>query len=356
MIVLCMIVKNEAHVIRRCLESALPFVDRFVIHDTGSTDGTLEIIRECIGDRLGVLDEREWVDFSANRNAVLDHARVFYPDAYALTLDADEILEDDLGARFMAMPKMGAGRDGFTLDVEYAGTHYRRLSLIRLSRPWRWVGPVHEYLELEGATTAHLTAPTVRVFHEGARSQDPETYRKDAALLEQALVAEPDHPRWQFYLAQSYRDAGLTEAAFEAYAARAENLGGWWEERWFSVFRLGQLAETLGLDPIAHYLNAYDLNWYRAEPLVALAKYERLRERFHVAALYAEAACEIVDPESGLFIDQFCYDVARWDELALAGWYSGEPNLDAAQRAADASPNDPRLLENLRLTREAIEG
>ncbi|MEU5316418.1 glycosyltransferase [Streptomyces sp. NPDC021056] len=41
-----MIVKNEAHVIRRCLESVLPLVDTWVILDTGSPDGTQDIIRE----------------------------------------------------------------------------------------------------------------------------------------------------------------------------------------------------------------------------------------------------------------------------------------------------------------------
>ena len=38
-ITLCMIVKDETHVIERCLRSVAPFVDRYDITDTGSTDG-----------------------------------------------------------------------------------------------------------------------------------------------------------------------------------------------------------------------------------------------------------------------------------------------------------------------------
>ena len=34
---LCMIVKNEAHVIERCLASVLPLIDKWSIVDTGST-------------------------------------------------------------------------------------------------------------------------------------------------------------------------------------------------------------------------------------------------------------------------------------------------------------------------------
>ena len=39
-ICLNMIVKNEAHVIRRCLDSVRPHITHWVIVDTGSTDRT----------------------------------------------------------------------------------------------------------------------------------------------------------------------------------------------------------------------------------------------------------------------------------------------------------------------------
>ena len=41
-----MIVKNEEHNIRCCLESALNVVDQIVLVDTGSTDSTLSIAKE----------------------------------------------------------------------------------------------------------------------------------------------------------------------------------------------------------------------------------------------------------------------------------------------------------------------
>lgn len=42
---LCMIVKNESNIIKRCLDTAKPFIDFISICDTGSTDGTPTIIR-----------------------------------------------------------------------------------------------------------------------------------------------------------------------------------------------------------------------------------------------------------------------------------------------------------------------
>ena len=44
-ICLTMIVKDEARIIERCLAAATPWIDSYAILDTGSTDGTPELIR-----------------------------------------------------------------------------------------------------------------------------------------------------------------------------------------------------------------------------------------------------------------------------------------------------------------------
>src|SRR3954471_9644974 len=62
-----MIVKNEALVIARCLSAVRPLIDSWVIVDTGSSDGTQEIVREVLGDLPGELIERSWRDFASNR-------------------------------------------------------------------------------------------------------------------------------------------------------------------------------------------------------------------------------------------------------------------------------------------------
>lgn len=88
-----MIVKNESHVIRRCLESVAPFIDSWVISDTGSSDDTREIIQAFFAEKGidGELLNNVWQDFATNRNYSLVAAR--QRADYVLVLDADEFLQ-----------------------------------------------------------------------------------------------------------------------------------------------------------------------------------------------------------------------------------------------------------------------
>jgi len=42
---LCMIIKNESKIIKKCLNSIADYLDYWIISDTGSTDGTQDIIK-----------------------------------------------------------------------------------------------------------------------------------------------------------------------------------------------------------------------------------------------------------------------------------------------------------------------
>ncbi|MFN3420248.1 MAG: glycosyltransferase [Armatimonadota bacterium] len=87
LISLCMIVKNEADNLPRCLDSVNGIVDEIVIVDTGSTDETPQI-----AERYGAkVIHFEWTgSFSDARNEYLKHAT----GEWILWLDADEALAD----------------------------------------------------------------------------------------------------------------------------------------------------------------------------------------------------------------------------------------------------------------------
>lgn len=329
-ICLNMIVKNEAHVIRRCLDSVRPHIAHWVIVDTGSTDGTQATIRDCLRDVPGELHERPWRDFGHNRTEALDLAHG--KSDYVLVMDADHALRTPEGYAFR-----GLGADGYMLAHRYAGTEYGLPILLADRIRWRYEGVLHEYVTAEAPHRFEsLAGPWIEVFHEGARSRDPETYRKDAAILEAALAQEPDNARYAFYLAQSLRDAGESARAREAYRHRAK-MAGWDEERWYALFQAAVLDERLGEPPmtVQHaYLSAFAARPTRAEPLVELARFHRLRQEWGLAHLFARHAVAMPRPGSGLFVDDACYAWRALDELAIAAWYVGarDEGRQAAQR------------------------
>lgn len=49
---LSMIVKNETHIIHECLDSIYKHIDYWVIVDTGSTDGTQELIKSFLKKKV----------------------------------------------------------------------------------------------------------------------------------------------------------------------------------------------------------------------------------------------------------------------------------------------------------------
>jgi glycosyltransferase involved in cell wall biosynthesis len=320
-ICLGMIVKNEAHVIRRCLASVLPFVDAWVVADTGSTDGTQDLVREALADRPGTLIERPWVDFAHNRNEVLEAARG--RATYTFVIDADETLA--IAPDFVRPP---LSADSYDAEVEYGSTRYHRKQLVRNALPWRYKGVLHEYLTCPSAQTAAFL-PGIRtvVSHDGARARDPLTYRRDALLLERALLADPDDARNVFYLAQSYRDAGDLDPAIRHYGRRA-TMGGWEDEAWFSLHQVAVLRERRG-DPwpevMADHLAAYRHSPHRAEPLYHVAMhYQRARD-FHTAQIFFRQALRIPTPApTRLFVWKPMYDHLLEMEYGVSLYYTGD--------------------------------
>ncbi len=351
-ICLNMIVKNEAHVIRRCLESVRPLIDRWLIVDTGSTDGTQDLIREILGDIPGELVERPWKNFGHNRSEAITLAGT--ASDYLLFIDADDLFVVDEG---FAMPALDA--EAIDLLIEYGTLLYRRIAMVRTTRHWRYVGVLHEYPDCDGEhSRAALDGLRIRIAGGGARSQVDQSrkFLADAELLEQGLRDEPDNARYAFYLAQSYRDAGALDKSLAAYQRRTA-MTGFAEEVFCARLESARLMRLLGHDEaqvIAAFLAAHEQRPSRAEPLGELAQHFREHgPRWHLAFLFANRARQLPVPDDLLFIERDWYEWRALDEYAIAAYWTGRfaesrqasetllasPALPAAQR--------PRVQQNL---------
>lgn len=262
-----MIVKNESSAIRNCLHSIKDIIDTWVIADTGSEDGTQEIIQDTLKDLPGELHEIPWVDFAECRNKALQLS--FGKADYILFIDADEemVVQD-------GFDKAALDQDAYFIRTKGPAADHFRLLLIKSDPRWRWEGSLHEHLVHDHALGAVLPSlVNLCKRRDGRRSQDPRKYLLDAELLEKERLKEPNNPRTLLYLAQSYGNAGEFALALEHYQKRAA-IPGSREEIFWSLYCIGHMQEHLRRDlsdTLGSFCRAFHFDPRRAEPLERLA-------------------------------------------------------------------------------------
>jgi glycosyltransferase involved in cell wall biosynthesis len=353
-----MIVKNEAHVIARCLAPLKPLISHWVIVDTGSSDGTQDIIRSELAEVEGSLHERPWVNFGHNRSEAITLAAG--KADYIFTIDADEILQVDAGFAWGDLT-----HDMYMVVKNRGARSYRIPSLVRDGLGWHWVGALHEYLDsCRAQTKSHLDGIVINSPTEGARSLDPHKYRRDALILEAALLEDPDDTRNVFYLAQSYRDCEDNELALRWYRRRAR-MGGWIEEVFISKLNIARILQRMGApwpEQLAAFLDAHATLPERPEALYDLGRAYGDREDWPNAWLFLNAAMQIeINPAHVLFLEP---EISLWRaklEASVASYYLQQWQLTVqlSQQLLTQGQLPKRLmdqvLENKRLAQAKLK-
>ncbi|CAA6804469.1 MAG: Glycosyl transferase, group 2 family protein [uncultured Thiotrichaceae bacterium] len=311
-----MIVKNESAVIERCLESVAKYIDYWVICDTGSTDGTQQKVQHFfdVKNIPGELFEDEWQDFAHNRNLALERAKK--KAGYILIIDADDYLETSPNFQFAALKA-----DAYNLRVQLNELVYFNTKLIRSDVAWEWRGVLHEFLFAEKVKpfVNYYGDYVMKATRDGDRSQDPEKYKHDIKVLEAALEKEPGHTRYQFYLAQTYRDLFEYDKAIEHYSKRVA-MGGWGEEVYVSMLEVARCLRKQGkpVDQIIEaYLKAYRFRPQRFEGLFEMLKLCRITGRFFLGYQLCKDIKGGVLPKDILFVENAVYEWMYHDELAV---------------------------------------
>ncbi len=321
-ICLNMIVKNETDVICRCIDSVLPIIDYWVIVDTGSTDGTQDLIRNYMQKKgvPGELYERPWVNFEHNRNEALELARG--KGDYVFFIDADEYLVYEPG---FELPDLNV--DYYYVTITCGGMQYGKVQLINNHLDWEWKGVLHEVIcPPPSRTFSTLQKVTNTYTCDGARSKDPLKYTKDIEVLKRELEKKPDDSRYTFYLAQSYLCGREFEKALETYEKRAE-MGGFDQEVFWSLYKVGNLHEILGSPEekiVESYMKAYKYRPSRLEPLYQLAFYYRNKENYEAGYKIAKLGMSIPQTSDILFLQQWQYDYGLALELSICAYWIGK--------------------------------
>jgi glycosyltransferase involved in cell wall biosynthesis len=379
-ICLCMIVKNESKIIERCLNSAKSILDFVSICDTGSNDGTPEIIEKwCKENNIpGTVHFAAFKNFGFNRTLAISLAQETFPEAdYMLLLDADMILEVE-----HPFDKSSLDKDQYLTPQYNDQIKFWLTRLLKASLPWRSVGVTHEYWDIDYSkleagplsffdSKGKLNNLVINDQQDGGSKTDK--FERDKRLLlegiEDPLTPHDLRVRYMFYLAQTYLCLDEYEESIQWYKKRVE-AGGWVEEVFYSLLQIGLLYERLSnranhqrnefikekernstvvdqsvieklileeeqfFSLATTYLqNAWEYRTCRAEPLYHLAKMYRIKSKNNVGLMYALQGKEIPFPKDDiLFVDYHVYDYLFDFEISICANYI-QTKLDIGRAA-----------------------
>jgi GR25 family glycosyltransferase involved in LPS biosynthesis len=287
-----MIVKNEAHIIRDTLEKLTKKINfsYWCISDTGSTDGTQEIIQNFFKEKNipGELVSHAWQDFAYNRTKALESA--YNKTDYLLIFDAD----DEICGNFKLPEKMIA--DGYRFNFgDENGVSYIRVLMVNNRKKWCYKAVLHEYIEpLDPICKYETIIGDYYVIsgRKGARSMDPEKYLKDAHVLEKAhakALAEGDdlYIRYAFYCANSYKDCNKLEEAIKWYKITLSQ-PNWIQEKYVSCLRIYECYDRLNQkeNGIFYLVESWKYDKLRVECIFNLVCYYSVQNMHDMCYLY----------------------------------------------------------------------
>ncbi len=219
--------KNESKVIKRMLDSCLPYVDYYVLQNNGSTDGTEKIVKDfLVSNKLSgeVYDVEEgWVGFGWNRDHLIQYCQenVDHGCDWILKMDCDEILEVDND--FDWSPLYNHTTQAFHITAVSGNCIYHRAWMWNAKLPWRFNHDTcHEtiYCDIDsiGENFERVDLPykfRQVGYNEGQSWSNPYKFISDSLILEEKMIREESmltdlYHFW--YIGKSYNDSYVSDA------------------------------------------------------------------------------------------------------------------------------------------------
>jgi tetratricopeptide (TPR) repeat protein len=333
--------KNEEQFIKRWSESAKD-ADLVLLADTGSTDNTVALAKEC-GVEVVEFKIDPW-RFDNARNASLEAIPEDFD--YCVALDVDEILLPGWREELEMMHEQGAMRvryqytwswkDDGTPGLQYGGDK------IHTRKDYVWKHPVHEVL--------HSTKPEVQgwcgleIHHHPDNTKSRSSY---LPLLELSVQEDPEDDRNAFYFARElyfYNQHKRSAAEFKRHLSLPRAV--WAPERARSMRYLAAIEEDQREQWL---LKACAECPERREGWVELSLYHYLREEWEAALAAAKRSLEITEKPLEYLCEEFAWGSDPYDLAAVSAHHLGlkENAIEYGEKALACSPKDERLIKNL---------
>ena len=329
--------------------------DGIFVTDTGSTDGTVELLR-AEGAVVNVINVNPW-RFDIARNASLD----FVPGDFdiCLSIDLDEVLtpgwcqaiknswKDIDRLRYMyAWSHMADGSPG--TSFWYDKCHSRR--------GFRWVKPVHEVLQFYNGTERQGYCNDFMLHHYPDPSKSRSSY---LGLLELGTREEPNDDRNCHYLGREYMYWGKYEQAINELKRHLSLPTAVWEaEKAASMRYIGRCYSALGNKNEAirwHLRSAAEAPGER-EPWVDLGKLYYSMNNFAGCYYAMKTALSIIERPLSYICEPESWGFVPYDLAGVSAYYLGmyEESKALTLKALEIAPTDNRLKQNLQFALDKL--
>ena len=371
------ICKDESHVIERMLTSVKSLVDLIVVNDTGSTDGTQDLIRK-FGEENNIptyVFERPFDDFEKSRNHAMQKLRDVVLElgwdanqVHGFWIDCDEQMVIEPGFNIENIKKQFT-KDLYMINTFIGQMKYTRNTFFKVSKPFKWYGPIHEFIicDDQNITSGLATGLFVDVTMDGNswKGDIHLKYLSHAHKLEEYIAINRKDPRWIFYTAQSYHDSASMPDNLEEnrerlrrsmkyYKERTERTDGYAEEVYYSHYRIGTIMKNME-EPwnltMQQCLKAYAIEPTRGESIKTIIDYYLQVGEWNLAYLYSKFAIENFHdknpyPTKLLFVEEALYKWKFAEAHAAACFYTGrkEEAAKTYKQIVDVTKSNPGLF------------
>lgn len=339
---------NEAHFIERWAESAKDADYRIVV-DTGSQDDTLAVAKKagCITHNIKVSPWR----FDDARNAAL----ALVPDVdLCIALDADEVLVEGWRAHLETLDSnVTRPRYKYTWSWNPDGSPGLQYSgdKIHARYGFRWKHPVHEVITAVNGEKQQFCG--LEIHHHPDPTKSRSQY---LPLLEQACREDPTDDRNAHYLAREYFFNGRLETAAREFKRHlALPKAQWAAERARSMRYLAQ-CEPQSAEQWLLRAAAEDPG--RRETWADLAMTYYGKNDWPNCLATSVRGLAIKERSFDYMSEAFAWGPLLYDLAAISSYRLGmkEQAIMYGEKAVEISPEDPRLLSNLKWYRGEQHG
>lgn len=290
---LCMILKNEEDVIGRCLDCVKDIVDEIIIVDTGSTDKTKEIVSKYT-DKIY---DFKWIDdFAAARNFAFSKAT----KEYIFWLDADEVLFKEDQTKLLNLKESLNSSIDIVKMTDHRGLdengdpllRYKRNRLVKRSNNFKWVGFIHEYIEVSGNVYESDIAITHQKLHD-AGDRNLRIYRKKLDEGHKLSTRDIYYYGKELYYNKFYNDAIKVLSEFS-------EMDAWIEEKIDAMCKLSDCYFIKGDYAKAResIYKTFEYTTPRAEAVYRVADSFRAEERYEEAISWYESIFNLEMPKN----------------------------------------------------------